>query len=93
MGKKKITGLVKLENKMYLWKKAHKNKKGDTVILNIKESRTTQEEQQEMINAICGIGFKFMSIWERNCRFERPGKKGEDIKKVYEEVCETLKKL
>lgn len=92
MGKKKITGLVKLKNKMYLWRKEG-NKKGDTIILNIKESRTTQEEQQEMINAVCGIGFKFISIWEQNTRFERPGKKGEDIKKVYEEVCDTLKKL
>jgi len=93
MGKKKVTGLVKLENRMYLWRKEGKNKKGDTIILNIKESRTTQEEQRGMINAICSTGFKFMSIWERNCRFERPGTMGEDIKKVYEEVCDTLKKL
>jgi len=93
MGKKKVTGLVKLENKMYLWQKSHKNKKGDTIILNIKESRTSQEEQQAMINAVCSTGFKFISIWEGNCRFERPGKKGEGIKKVYEEVCDTLKKL
>lgn len=92
MGKRKITGLVKLKNKMYLWRKEG-NKKGDTVILNIRESRTSQEEQQEMVNAICSTGFKFISIWEGNCRFERPGKKGEGIKKVYEEVCGTLKKL
>jgi len=93
MGKKKITGLVKLQNAIYLWRKAGNNKKGDTIILNIRESRTSQEEQQEMVNAICSTGFKFISIWERNCRFERPGKKGEDIKEVYEDVCSTLKKL
>lgn len=92
MGKRKITGLVKLKNKIYLWRKEGK-KKGDTIILTIKESRTSQEEQQEMINAVCDIGFKFMSIWERNVRFERPGKKGEDIKEVYEEICEVLKRL
>lgn len=92
MGKRKITGLVKLKNKIYLWRK-ESNKKGETIILTIRESRTSQDEQREMINAVVGIGFKFISIWEQNVRFEKPGKKGEDIKEVYEEVCEVLKKL
>lgn len=92
MGKRKVTGLVKLKNKMYLWRKEG-NKKGDTVILTIRESRASQEEQEELINAICETGFKFKSIWERNIRFERPGKKEEDIKKVYGQICGVLKKL
>ncbi len=92
MGKRKISGLVKLKNKMYLWRK-EEDKKGDTIILTVNESRTTQEEQQEMVNAVCSTGFKFKSIWGNNVRFERLGKKGEGIKKVYEEISDTLIKL
>jgi len=91
--KRKISGLVKLQNAMYLWMKEGKDKKGNTIILTVNESRTTQEEQQEMINAICSTGFRFKSIWGNNVRFERPGKKGESIKKVYEEISDTLIKL
>ena len=36
MGKRKISGLVKLENAMYLWMKEGKDKKGDTIILKEK---------------------------------------------------------
>lgn len=91
MGKRKVTGLVKLKNKIYLWRKGGK-KKGDTIILTIRESRTSQEEQQEMVNAVCRNGFTFISIWERNVRFEKPGE-GKDIKEIYGEICEILKEL
>jgi len=93
MGKRKITGLVKLKNAIYLWRKAGKDKKGDTVILTIRESRTTQEEQAILIEAICHIGFEFFSIHQNNIRFERPGKKGQDLKEVYNEIVTVLKRL
>jgi len=92
MSKRKVTGLCRLKNEIYLWRKSG-DKKGDTVILTIRESRTTQEEQAILIEAICHIGFEFFSIHQRNIRFERPGKKGQSIKDVYDEIVYVLKEL
>lgn len=102
----KITGFMMLKNRVYCWWKEGVKDNEEVIILTIKEtSKTSQEEQQAVIDAICNIGFEFKSIWAKNIRFEksviikekdyykRLGKIKFIVKDTYKEICETLKKL